>query len=610
VVREECVYGYVVACSDSGLECFMLPIEGVLADIETVTGMKPELPEAFTYPWPPKPVVRHLDDIGTVTGMKPELPKDEHTYSWPPKLAWSQDSVSRIGLQYDPKPDSVLAIPVEGPTPPDDKIGGDSDIPNEPHIVESPRPIPARKPSLYMESVPPKNVDITYRVELFQPEPITNSAYLWRVYEYDKPIETSKGQNLEVDTSVLQVTTCYAASNLSQVLPDNESSLPPAYYDPKNPIKVNAKLRTTIHVRSTVIAEALQSLVFNRYHLTYENGALVFTEPFCLLFHHEEDLKRLANDQSSTEEERSHANIILDFLSGQFKSEMHEERLRYDRRAPCCTFNWLWMLFRPGTVVYAWQDGKRVACMVESFTLVGLDDMRGFTESQLRDFHFGDRLQEITLKLFTMEFDGEFIGRRPLEVVFWPFQGEKTITSLPAYPASYADEDSRRDSIQRGKLYWRLTQRQYCGYNGTTLSAPGTLSAPKRTLRGRVIVDMQTYYETEGLGISQVPRLMVQQETTERDGAVHSYDKYSASPDAQSISLYRKAIRTSYERVRFRNEQQMAPLVDPGAYFEDTGTEIVTKEVSDAMYMISGGQIYGFVLGENRWGESLPFEVA
>ena len=61
-----------------------------------------------------------------------------------------------------------------------------------------------------------------------------------------------------------------------------------------------------------------------------------------------------------------------------------------------------------------------------------------------------------------------------------PFEGEKSIDTLPIIPISWWKDDVGRVSrkvlesrlIERGKAYFKLTKRTYCEYAGKAISWP------------------------------------------------------------------------------------------------------------------------------------------
>lgn len=143
--------------------------------------------------------------------------------------------------------------------------------------------------------------------------------------------------------------------------------------------------------------------------------------------------------------------------------------------------------------MYTWDDNTLVACKVVSHHLRGLFAEDDYTKqpkvslNRMRTWWragFSESLEAIEIKLRYMEFDGQYLGWREMSVQTSPFEGEREISSLPAFPASFwPDGKARERMISRGKLYYSLTTRTHCQYHGETLSSP------MRTVHSRVVIE-------------------------------------------------------------------------------------------------------------------------
>ncbi|KAL9620117.1 MAG: hypothetical protein Q9160_005323 [Pyrenula sp. 1 TL-2023] len=430
-----------------------------------------------------------------------------------------------------------------------------------------------------------------------------DTARLHERFEYGNPIKVIKSEDdTEKGSSILEAITFYAAPSIgptedsgfnnaqqsmavyaSEIQSDNHLSYPraeasraehlepPLYYSPDKPIKVRAKIGTRIYIRSHAILETLESVIRSRDELRYENGALVVPEPFCVLFHYESELRKLSTRSTSTSIQCLHLKTLLNFLSDQYLGDLSRAREEIDKNA-CCTFEWTWLLFRPGTVVHSWQNGKVVARVVDAYSLRGLEDIEATAFNARRDLHFVDKLESIELRLYFLEFDGEFMGRRSTSVTLWPFRGSQAIKSLPVYPIEFDETFLANDLIQKGNLYWQTTQH------------------------------MQTYYSQEDLGMLDTPRLTIQHGSSidSLTSSSRLIKNLSRQPvTLETVKAYRLSIRSAYERTKFKrvSQSRIPEIVDPTEYLN----ALTSGTVPDEIAMISALQVYGFILGENRW---------
>lgn len=205
--------------------------------------------------------------------------------------------------------------------------------------------------------------------------------------------------------------------------------------------------------------------------------------------------------------------VFTDELTSQLECELS---LR-TKPVPTCTYALVWLLFRPGTTVYASEGGRvHSAYVVDWYELEGLYEHtteiiydnpsrtrrgrysrhrsgRGPPPLGLTDTvrpppvprgeraEFNPVPKSIIVNMHYLEFDGEHVGRRPHQVTIEPFDGEKEIVSLPVYPAEFArGSEAREYLVTRGQKYIKLCQPSYMSYEGDTIA---TVSTPSRKVR-------------------------------------------------------------------------------------------------------------------------------
>jgi hypothetical protein len=208
------------------------------------------------------------------------------------------------------------------------------------------------------------------------------------------------------------------------------------------------------------------------------------------------------------QEQRRDLQVLVDFIFSNDFGRKYDAEIKL-HSANKCTFELAWMLFRPGKYVYSWEGDSLNCFIVDSFELEGLfakrtrssqAEVRPRNRLRGQEFGFSRVPESIVVKMCYLEFDGEFIGRRPKKVVISAFEGEKNINSLPVFPEEYCTiEKTRETLIKRGKKYLELTRRTYAEYDGETLSIP------QRSVKSRIMIDSRTFYSDRDSGLTKAP---------------------------------------------------------------------------------------------------------
>lgn len=290
---------------------------------------------------------------------------------------------------------------------------------------------------------------------------------------------------------------------------------------PARPIPVTANVGSHLVIYSEVIMRAIRSCVKVWLGISRAFEFMCVSAPYALIVHYRDELQAYSDaildevqsnqddlpspttDRDDDTQEpnpptvnlppKQHIPLLLDYV---FNTEFtatydHEMSLR-KKPIPSCTFALAWLLFRPGSMVYAWSGNSLDAYIVDWYDLEGLYGTdpnarkpRGLSELPRPPSGFRGELPEysqipksILVKLHYLEYDGTRIGRRQKMVTITPFDGEREISTLPVYPIEYAQDPTLRESlIARGQKYFKLCQRHYMSYHSDTIA---TASTPSR----------------------------------------------------------------------------------------------------------------------------------
>ncbi|KAH0542492.1 hypothetical protein FGG08_003088 [Glutinoglossum americanum] len=237
---------------------------------------------------------------------------------------------------------------------------------------------------------------------------------------------------------------------------------------------------TVIKIYSPMLINTLRAIVEYYPGKSLAEHTLSFEEPFNLLVHHRRALKEYrgkhpdAHDEAYRKECNAHIDVLLGFLDNFFQGGLALEEERHTRDPPVCTFEYLWLLLKPGEDIYIlWND----------YILANVIHTVGGGVKP-------DECTAYNIASWGIKYNGTRLGRSKYDRLILPFTGERPIASLPVFPASYyreADGGSpgtfREMMIARGKRFYDFTSvtfSHYAGYN---------LSTPRRYYEGRIVID-------------------------------------------------------------------------------------------------------------------------
>ena len=319
--------------------------------------------------------------------------------------------------------------------------------------------------------------------------------------EDDKPIQTARAERSAKSrgSSVLEITTMYAVPRTGDASMASSTST-----------DVLAELGVYLTIRSKIILDTLQSIVPYYPTQSFSNDDLVLQEPFCPLLHYHEELKErrdyLKHEALSNvmpdDDDRSvaceHLTYLVDFVSDRYAEPLSKELSRHQKSPPMCTYEWVWLLFRPGSIVYRWSYGNLTAYVVESHRRDKVHDkdekIKPPIFSTFEDLERKYRSPSLIVSVWHIDFYGDCLGRRRKYIYIDSFEGEKEITSLPIFPKEFLKYEKRVDPelsteeslIQRGKFFFSLTKRCYKEYDGETACFP------KRSVSRYAVVPFDT----------------------------------------------------------------------------------------------------------------------
>jgi len=232
-----------------------------------------------------------------------------------------------------------------------------------------------------------------------------------------------------------------------------------------------------LHIRSSLLLNALRSLV---KYSSNDSEPLVdgmFSFPFKELYHHREELLEYQNGSSSARANHTlenndkcdrHISVLVDYLDKEPTVQLQSVKNLWAQKAPTTTFAGLWLLLKPGSDVYITEYGQLNACV--------LDLVYGGLEYSSRTVTAND----YKIHVWYLVFDGRVIKRKSKVISVPVFDGEREIMSLPIFPTYFQDQldggSLRRKLIERG-------EKVFCYAKGPTFleySGPGLKQGTKK----------------------------------------------------------------------------------------------------------------------------------
>jgi hypothetical protein len=229
---------------------------------------------------------------------------------------------------------------------------------------------------------------------------------------------------------------------------------------------------TVLKIHSLHLINALRQVI--RYYpgLKFSSVPVTIPEPFAPLVHYMKELEDYKTNHPPGHDEvfifitNSHIDVLLGFLDQRLGQELRLERERHLQQPPVATYEFLWLLFRPGDEIFVRASNQ--------------EEDRSAERHPYRVALIQHTLKKYDFLIWRM--DIWIFSVMPYEEILyaWPFEGEKEISSLEICPRAFLPNYSqaREKSIARGMKFVSLFEPSYMEHTGTTLSGvqpPGSI---------------------------------------------------------------------------------------------------------------------------------------
>lgn len=168
-----------------------------------------------------------------------------------------------------------------------------------------------------------------------------------------------------------------------------------------------------------------------------------------------------------------HAILLHDILVGEFQSLIDDS---LDMKAKAVmTFDYLWTLFQPDTLVFSKQDGQE----------------RVF---RMRSAKYGVDKNDNPIYLLILayvDYDGTKFGYQTMHVAIPTFAGTRSIASLAALPLEFHEqqEELKERLVARGAKIEAYAGTHYRSYEGIGWKLNSFGDKERHSVKGRIIID-------------------------------------------------------------------------------------------------------------------------
>ncbi|KAK3694245.1 hypothetical protein B0T22DRAFT_65433 [Podospora appendiculata] len=243
--------------------------------------------------------------------------------------------------------------------------------------------------------------------------------------------------------------------------------------------------RPEMTIYSPHLLAALNAVVgFYPSFESFMGEQVVIESPYQVLVHHWKALELYKMNQPACHDAEyattttKHIDVLLSFLRTTFAEKMDAEAKRWN--AGAATFDLLWLLLKPGEIIYKEDEGLLTPYILNSVRRTRESENPGRGAYQV-DF-------------WNIEYKDGRLRRLMKSIFVDPWNGDRQVDTLPVIPARFVPGGAKavaEKQIQLGKMYWELSKQPcYREYDGPLISTDGNRGG---NMTGRVIVDCEGF---------------------------------------------------------------------------------------------------------------------
>jgi hypothetical protein len=223
-----------------------------------------------------------------------------------------------------------------------------------------------------------------------------------------------------------------------------------------------------LEIQSRYIVEALRAVMGTYPNIDFTSKIVRIREPPMCLFHYRDELHRYA-EASNNEQLKAHVQLCLQYT----RKVLHQEIKIFDSftssssQSPELEHRHLWMVFKPGCLVYEKIEGIEMLSRVRSIAEIYDDDNKedAWCISTERICYVGNK-----------------IGFTAHSIRVPHYKDRRHVCDIPAVPLHLHSEEERIrcDLLKRGHQYLSLFGVNHCSYDGAAqMFSTGSIPTPE-----------------------------------------------------------------------------------------------------------------------------------
>jgi hypothetical protein len=217
------------------------------------------------------------------------------------------------------------------------------------------------------------------------------------------------------------------------------------------------RLKTALEVRSSIIRACLKENLQDYPYLNIHSTPIVIYAPYPPLFHYRKQIREYCDSPERTEDEKTHLSLLVTFMNNNLQA-LEKECFRL-LPSGMITFELMWTLFPPDTLIIAQRDHYNQCFSVDSYDF----------QTYLRD------QEEVGAAIIARSWDynGHRFGPALKTFEIKQFDGPKAIEALEVHPIEFysksSTEELKASLSSRGHRWKEIVDVSHRAYNGECL---------------------------------------------------------------------------------------------------------------------------------------------
>ncbi|KAI8630749.1 P-loop containing nucleoside triphosphate hydrolase protein [Xylariaceae sp. FL1651] len=264
------------------------------------------------------------------------------------------------------------------------------------------------------------------------------------------------------------------------------------YYNKENKIE-----KVDLEIGSPHIRDALSSIIVS-YPGQSLTGNITLTgntewSTLSCLFHYRKELKRHRESLESPSAQR-HVSLLIEFFERELRRNIQRFETNIQAETPCVEFKDLWMLFKPGDLMFG---GESCCQFINQVVKVA--------------FNMGNPSipPKWTITSHALTHNGSMYGYISRTHELCSFEGIAAVATLPFHPVKFHPNQYalQKYLIYRGRKFCSLTGVQYKAYSGSAIAvdklrtvsfsgkASNTYPQEDVQIDGRIMIDSKAFVD-------------------------------------------------------------------------------------------------------------------